>query len=104
MENLTNWISENGVDWVIQIGIAIAIFIVGKIIARMLSNLVEKAMNRAGTDAILVGFIGNITYAVLLVAVVLAAVDSLGVNVTSLMADSRCGWTGSRSGIERFTR
>jgi len=86
MENMTNWISENGVDWAIQIGIAIAIFIVGKIIARMLANLVRKAMTRAGTDNILVGFIGNITYAVLLVAVVLAAVDSLGVNVTSLMA------------------
>jgi len=86
MENISSWISENGADWAIQIGIAIAIFIVGKIIARMLSKLVQKAMSRAGTDAILVGFIGNITYAVLIVAVVLAAVDSLGVNVTSLMA------------------
>lgn len=86
MENLSSWILENGVDWAVQIGIAIAIFIVGKMIARMISNLIKKAMTRTGTDAILVGFIGNITYAVLLVAVVLAAVDSLGVNVTSLMA------------------
>ena len=86
MGNLTNWISEHGIDWAIQIGIAIAIFIVGKIIARMLSNLVKKAMSKSGTDAILVSFIGNITYGVLLIAVVLAAVDSLGVNVTSLMA------------------
>ena len=86
MESITNWISENGVDWVIQIAIAIAIFIVGKIIARMISNLVEKALTRAGTDNILVGFLGNMTYGVLLIAVVLAAVDSLGVNVTSLMA------------------
>ena len=86
MENITTWISENAFDWGVRIGIAIAIFIVGKIIARMLSNLVRKAMTRAGTDAILVGFIGNITYAILLVAVVLAAIDSLGVNVTSLMA------------------
>jgi len=86
MENLTNWISEHGIDWAIQIGLAIAIFIVGKIIARMLSNLVKNAMSKSGTDAILVSFIGNITYGVLLIAVVLAAVDSLGVNVTSLMA------------------
>ena len=86
MENITTWISENAFDWGIRIGIAIAIFIVGKIIARMLSNLLRKAMTRAGTDAILVGFIGNITYAALLVAVVLAAIDSLGINVTSLMA------------------
>ena len=86
MENITNWIVENGVDWAIQIGIAIAIFIIGKFIARMISNLLEKAMRKSGTDNMLVGFLGNITYGVLLVAVVLAAVDSLGVNVTSLMA------------------
>jgi len=86
MENITSWISEHGIDWAIQIAIAIAIFIVGKIIARMLSNLIQKAMRKGGTDEILVGFIGNITYGILLIAVVLAAIDSLGVNVTSLMA------------------
>ncbi|MCP4982303.1 MAG: mechanosensitive ion channel [Gammaproteobacteria bacterium] len=86
MENINTWISENAIDWGIQIAIAIAIFIVGKIVARMISNVVRTAMRKGGTDDILVGFIGNITYAVLLVAVILAAVDSLGVNVTSLMA------------------
>jgi small conductance mechanosensitive channel len=86
MENISTWVSENAVDWGIQIAIAIAIFIIGKMIARMISNLIKKALNRTGTDAILVSFIGNISYAVLLIAVVLAAVDSLGVNVTSLMA------------------
>jgi small conductance mechanosensitive channel len=86
MESVTNWISENAIDWGIQIGIAIAIFIIGKIIARMISSLIEKAMRRAGSDELLVDFIGNISYAVLIVAVVLAAIDSPGVNVTSLMA------------------
>ena len=86
MESITSWISENATDLVIQIGIAIAIFIVGKMVARMISNLIEKAMRRAGSEELLVDFIGNISYAVLIVAVVLAAIDSLGVNVTSLMA------------------
>lgn len=86
MENITTWLSENATDWGIKIAIAIAIFIVGKIIARMISNLIERALKRGGTDDMLVGFLGNITYAILLVAVVLAAIDSLGVNVTSLMA------------------
>jgi small conductance mechanosensitive channel len=86
MESLKTWISENAADWAIQIGIAIAIFVVGKIIARMIASLVRKGMQRAGSDAMLVGFVGNVAYGILLVAVVLAAVDSLGVNVTSLMA------------------
>ena len=86
MENITTWISQHGADWAIRIAIAIAIFVVGKIVARMLSNLVKTALKRGGTDQMLVGFLGNITYGVLLVAVVLAAIDSLGVNIVSLMA------------------
>ena len=86
MENLQNWISENALDWAIQIGIAIVIFIVGKMLARTISKLVGKGMQRAGSDPILVSFVSNIAYGLLLVAVVLAAIDSLGVNVTSLMA------------------
>ncbi len=86
MENIISWISDNAVNLIVQIGIAIAIFFVGKMLARMVSNLIEAAMRRTGTDDLLVDFIGNISYAILVVAVVLAAIDSLGVNVTSLMA------------------
>lgn len=86
MEILTTWISEHAADWAIQIGIAIAIFVIGKFIARMIANLLRKGMQQAGSDALLVGFVGNVAYGILLVAVVLAAVDSLGVNVTSLLA------------------
>ena len=86
MENISNWISTHGIDWGIRLGIALAIFIVGKIVARVLSNLVIKALNRSKTAPMLVNFLGSITYAILLIAVVLAAVDSLGVNVTSLLA------------------
>lgn len=86
MEELTAWLTANGPDLAINIGIALAIFIVGKIVARILANLVQAAMRRGKVDELLIGFIGNIVYGVLLVAVVLAALDSLGVNVTSLLA------------------
>ena len=86
MENFTNWVANHGVDWAIKIGIAIAIFLIGKFIARKISNLTQKALSKSGTDAMLVNFLGSIIYGILVVAVVLAAVDTLGVNVTSLMA------------------
>ena len=86
MENITTWLSANAIDWGIKIAIAIAIFVIGKMIARIISKLLQKGLQRAGTDSMLVGFLSNIAYGVLLVAVVLAAIDSLGVNVTSLMA------------------
>ncbi len=86
MDNISTWVSEHGIDWGIKIAIAIAIFIIGKILARVVANLVKKALQSAGTDNMLVNFLGTITYTVLLIAVLLAAVDSLGINVTSLMA------------------
>jgi small conductance mechanosensitive channel len=86
MENITIWLSENAIDWGVKITVAIAIFVIGKFIAKIITNLLRKALNRTNTDAMLVSFLGNISYGVLLVAVVLAAIDSLGVNVTSLMA------------------
>lgn len=92
MENITNWLSgnawlsENALDWGIKIVTAIAIFFIGKMVAKMAASLLEKALTKSGTDTMLVGFLRNIAYSVLLIAVLLAAVDSLGVNVTSLMA------------------
>ena len=86
MEQITAWLSENAVDWGIKIAIAIAIFIIGKFIVRMITNLLQKALRKSGTDDMLVSFLGSLVYGILLVAVVLAAIDTLGVNVTSLLA------------------
>ncbi len=86
MENIISWANQNAFDWGLKIGTAIAIFIIGKWIARIVSKLIQRAMRKAGTDSLLVNFIGNISYSLLIAAVVLAAIDSLGVNVTSLMA------------------
>ena len=86
MEIITIWLSAHGIDWGIKIATAIAIFVIGKFIARVISRLLQKALQHSGTDTMLVGFLGNIAYGILLVAVVLAAIDSLGVNVTSLLA------------------
>lgn len=86
MENIITWSSENASEWGIKIATAIAIFFIGKYVARMISNLLQKALQRSSTDAMLTGFLVNIAYGILLVAVVLAAIDSLGINVTSLMA------------------
>ncbi|MEE8365588.1 MAG: mechanosensitive ion channel domain-containing protein [Gammaproteobacteria bacterium] len=86
MDNISAWFSQNALDWGIKIALALAIFIIGKFFAKLIANLLEKAMQRSGTDAMLVKFLGNIAYVILLVAVVLAAVDALGVNIISLMA------------------
>ena len=86
MENITNWLSENGVDWGIKIAVAIAIFVIGKMLARFVAGLVKKALARSGTDSMVVNFLGTIIYTILIIAVILAAVDTLGIDVTSLLA------------------
>lgn len=74
------------IPWVITIGKALAIYIIGKMIARMVTKYLEKALLKSGTDPMLADFLGNISYAILLISVILAAISSLGVAVTSLLA------------------
>ena len=80
-----NWLPMLA-DWGIKIVLALLIYLVGKWVARKLTKLVRKLMQRAEVDETLISFLSNIVYAILLAAVVLAALDSLGVPVTSLLA------------------
>jgi small conductance mechanosensitive channel len=78
------------VDWVSQFGLkliaAIVVFFVGKWLARKISNLLKRGMQKAETDPTLIGFVGNIAYFGLLTMVVIAAVGQLGVQTTSFIA------------------
>ena len=78
------------VEWVSQFGLkliaAIVVFFVGKWLARRISNLLKRGLQRAETDPTLIGFVGNITYFGLLTMVVIAAVGQLGVQTTSFIA------------------
>ena len=81
-----DWIDQYVVPWAIKLVLALAIFFIGKWIARIIANVVRRLMDRAKLDAMLTRFLSAILYGVLLVAVALAALDSLGVNITSLIA------------------
>lgn len=82
----TAWISEYAIPWAIKIAMALVIFVIGKWIARAIANALGRGMRRSKMDDMLASFLVNIVYGVLLVAVVLAAIDQLGVSVTSLLA------------------
>jgi small conductance mechanosensitive channel len=72
--------------WAVKIVIALVIYVVGKWVAHKLTNLIRKLMDTRAVDATLVNFLANIVYSVLLVAVILAALDTLGLPITSLLA------------------
>lgn len=93
MESITNidwtdtaFIENLLIPWGIRIAVALAIFIVGRWIAKWLTNVVRRVMTRAKLDDMLIKFLGNIIYMVLLLAVIMAALDHLGIQTTSLLA------------------
>lgn len=89
MEQVVNWFSNNSeqlVDSGIQLVYAIAIFVIGRIIARTISSLLEKALKKKNVDKAVSGFLGSFVYALVLVAVVLMALSQVGIQTTSFIA------------------
>ncbi|HGO5815895.1 TPA: mechanosensitive ion channel family protein [Mannheimia haemolytica] len=77
-------------EWIIPYGtkilLAIAIFIVGKFLARLISRLLGKAALKSTKDEMLQSFIVSISYFLLLLIVVIASLSQIGINTSSLVA------------------
>lgn len=74
------------IPWSIRILTAIGIWLVGRWVVDRLIGVIRKLMTRANVDVMLVQFLGNIIHTVLLAAVIIAALDKLGVPTTSMLA------------------
>jgi len=89
-EQIWNDVSENAVDGVIDYGpkvlAAIAIYIIGKWVAKILRGFLKRVMIRAKTDETLAGFLSNIAYALLTIVVIIAALGQIGVDTNSFVA------------------
>ena len=88
LENLDiqSLLNDYALPWGINIFMALAIFVIGRWIARLLVGLISRLMNKAGVDPILIGFVTSISNAVLLLFIIIAALDRLGVDTTSFVA------------------
>lgn len=84
--DIQNILDSFVIPWGINIVMALAIFIIGKMVIGVLTNIAKKLMVKAKVDELLVNFIGSIMRSVLLLFVVIAALDQLGVDTTSLIA------------------
>ena len=72
--------------WGLKVIAAIAIFIIGRWIAKLLRRGVRRMMERAKVESIITGFVSSITYIALLAFVVVAALGQLGIQTTSFIA------------------
>ncbi len=65
---------------------AIVIFIVGRWVAKAVSNFIKKLMTKSKSDGTLVSFVGNLSYVALLAFVIIAALNQLGIHTASFIA------------------
>jgi len=68
-----------------KIVITFLIYWIGKKIARFISNMVAKGLKKSNSDPILINFLKNFVYFILLAAVIVAALGQLGIKTTSLL-------------------
>jgi small conductance mechanosensitive channel len=70
----------------VKILLAVAIFVIGRWISRLVLRGFDRVLERSRMDVSLRKFLGDIAYAALFVVVVLAALDTIGVKTTALIA------------------
>lgn len=65
---------------------ALAIFVIGRWIAKAITSMVRRALDAAETDQTLIRFLGSLLYAILLTLVILAAIGQLGIKTSGFVA------------------
>jgi len=74
------------IPWSTNLIAAVLIFIVGSIVAKWLVNLIGRALGKSKMDEMLVNFLKSILKWVLILIVLIAAIDQLGIDTTSFIA------------------
>ena len=74
------------IPWGISFGFAIIIFLGGRLISKWIVRIVKKLLKKSGMDTILINFVSSILSAMLLLVVIIASLNQLGVDTTSLIA------------------
>lgn len=80
------WMSAGLADKAIDFGVAIIILLIGWWLARRVANLMDAALQRMQAEEILRSFLRNVVFVALMVVVVIAALQKIGVPTTSLLA------------------
>ncbi len=86
VSNLMGKVYELLTVYGIKVVAAIVIFIVGRWVARGVSNLIKRVMTKGNADKALVSFVGNLSYVALLAFVIIAALNQLGIQTASFIA------------------
>ncbi|QOY52166.1 mechanosensitive ion channel family protein [Candidatus Sulfurimonas baltica] len=82
----TDIVTQYASEYSLKIVAALLIFFIGKIVVKKLTALLKHLMIKANIDKTFVEFLESVIYFVLMLVVVLAALNALGINTTSFLA------------------
>ena len=85
-EDIEMYINTYAIPWGINIAMALIIFIIGRMVVGIIISMFGKIMSKSKYDDMLVDFLKSILNAVLMLFVIVASLDELGVDTTSLVA------------------
>jgi small conductance mechanosensitive channel len=85
-EKMSQMMETYIISWGINIVTAIVIYIIGKIIVGVLINVFGKVMARSKYDEMLIDFVKAILRVILMLFVIVASLNQLGADTTSLVA------------------
>ncbi len=86
IQGLLQGLSETISTYGLSVVGAIAVLIVGRLIAGIVRSSMRRALNKAQVDQILVGFVSNMIYYLVIAFVVVAVLSLFGIQTTSLIA------------------
>ena len=79
-------VKSGGIDFGIQVLIALVIFFVGRMIAGAIAKGLRKVLQAQEVEKILQTFVANLVYWAVMIFVIIAAINQVGIQTTSLIA------------------
>ncbi len=84
--NFQHWLSASLADKAVDVLAALAIALIGWWLAKRVVGMLDRLLTRFHVDDILKSFLRNVAFVALMVVVVIAALQQLGIPTTSLLA------------------
>lgn len=90
LETIQNYdysgVTEFVVEHSLNVLSALAVFVIGRFVAKRIIRLLDRAFDKAGVERTLGDFLENIFYGIFMAVVVIAALGQMGVETTSFAA------------------
>ncbi|MFT6085580.1 MAG: small conductance mechanosensitive channel [Glaciecola sp.] len=85
-EDMTKYLDDYILPFAINFAMALVIYVIGKFVVKILVSTFGKLLAKSKYDEMLINFLKSIVNAVLMLFVIIAALNELGINTTSLAA------------------